>query len=123
MRRLALAILLWSGSALAHDAERPEFQEWYESLKMPDNPLVPCCGIGDAYFADVVRVRDGKTYAVITDDRPDRPLNMRHHVPVGTEIEVPKEKLKWDAGNPTGHVVIFLNVNNVALCYVQGSGI
>jgi hypothetical protein len=100
----------------------PTVREWYRSLMQPDNPIVPCCGEADAYFADEIHVRDGKTYVTITDDRDDGPLG-RHHVPVGTEILVPDYKLKWDAGNPVGHSVIFLNVNNEAYCYVQGSGI
>lgn len=80
-----------------------------------------CCGKADAYWADKVTVRGDKTFAIITDTRPDAPLK-RHHVPVGTEIEVPKEKLKWDSGNPTGHAVIFIDVNNYTICYVQGTG-
>lgn len=99
-----------------------EISHWMSTLMTPDNPGVPCCGIADAYWADVVHVRDGKTFATITDEREDAPFN-RHHVPPGTQIEIPREKLKYDAGNPTGHALVFLNVNNVALCFVQGSGI
>jgi hypothetical protein len=122
---LALTLLLsccHASPVLAHDMAHPDQDEWYRSLKMPDNPRVPCCGTADAYWADVVHVRNGKTFATITDDRDDEILG-RHHVPLGTEIEVPNEKLKFDAGNPTGHAVIFLNVNNEALCFVQGAGI
>jgi hypothetical protein len=32
-----------------------------------------CCGEADAYWADEIHVRDGKTFATITDDRPDEP--------------------------------------------------
>ncbi len=97
----------------------PEIRQWYRSLMQPDNQAVPCCGEADGYFADAI-VRGGKTIAVIVDDRPDEPLR-RHHVPIGTEIEVPNHKLKWDAGNPTGHAVIFLTVNNDVYCFVQGT--
>jgi hypothetical protein len=48
----------------------------------------------DAYRADEVHVRDGKTYATITDDRPDQP-SRRPHVDVGAKIETPNNKLKW----------------------------
>lgn len=99
----------------------PEVREWYRSLMQPDQPWVPCCGEADAYFA-IAHVRNGKTFAIIIDDRDDEPRH-RHHVPVGTEIEVPDYKLKWDSGNPTGHAVIFLNVNNDPYCFVQGTGI
>jgi len=97
----------------------PEIRQWYRSLMQPDKPAVPCCGEADGYFADAI-VRGGKTIAVIVDDRPDEPLR-RHHVQIGTEIEVPNYKLKWDAGNPTGHAVIFLTVNNDVYCFVQGT--
>jgi hypothetical protein len=113
-------------SAYPHDSGQweettPEVRSWYRSLMQPDNPALPCCGESDAYFAEA-RVRDGKTYAVIVDDRPDEPRR-RHHVPVGTEIEVPNNKLKYDAGNPTGHAVIFLNTSGSVYCFVQGTGI
>lgn len=97
----------------------PEVREWYRSLKMPDAPLVPCCGESDAYFAEAF-VRDGKVYARIVDDRPDGPRG-RPHVPVGTEIEVPNHKLKFDSGNPVGHAVIFLSPSGAVYCFVQGT--
>ena len=58
----------------------------------PDVPNASCCGEADAYWADEVHVKDGKTYAVITDDRPDEPRG-RPHVDIGTEIEIPNNKL------------------------------
>jgi len=48
-----------------------------------------CCGEADAYWADEIHVRDGKTYATITDDRPDEARG-RPHIDVGTEIENPE---------------------------------
>ena len=46
-------------------------------------------------------------------------------------IYVPLEKMKWDRGNPTGHVIIFLGSQwdganfyiLVAVCYVLNAGI
>lgn len=87
----------------------------------PDQPEYSCCGTADAYWADVTEVKDGKVIAVITDDRPDGPVG-RRHVPVGTRIVVPQNKIKWDRGNPTGHIVIFLNYSRQVLCYVQDWG-
>jgi hypothetical protein len=92
------------------------------SQMQPDNPVASCCGESDAYWADEVRVRDGKVYAVITDDRPDAPLG-RPHVPVGTEVEIPDHKLKFDRGNPTGHGVVFLSGTRHVWCYVQPGGV
>jgi hypothetical protein len=105
----------------------PEVREWYRHLMRPDDPFkeMSCCGESDAYWADEVHVRDGKTYATITDDRPDEPL-MRPHIDVGTEIEIPPEKLKFDRGNPTGHSVIFLGGGgyvHFVYCFVQNGGV
>lgn len=114
--------------AWAHARDRGQWQggdvavrEWFQSLMQPDNPGVSCCGEADAYWADQVEVKDGKVYAIITDDRADEPLG-RPHVPLGTRIEVPNRKLKWDRGNPSGHTIIFLSSGLVVYCYVQASG-
>lgn len=101
----------------------PYIAEWYRALKQPDNKFMSCCGPADAYFADIVETGpNGELIAVITDDRADEPLN-RHHVPVGTRIVVPNYKIKYDQGNPTGHIVIFLSTVNEVFCYVQNGGV
>src|SRR5258708_841134 len=89
----ALALLATGFRVSAHDHARPELDEWYAGLMQPDHPEVSCCGEADAYWADEIHVRDGRTFAVVTDDRdvPGRP-----HVDVGTEVEIPDRKLKWD---------------------------
>jgi len=122
MRLAALILLASTSLALAHDEDHAN-DEWYQSLMQPDNPTMACCGIADAYWADKFFVKDGKTFAVITDDRPDAPLHNRPHVPNGTIIEVPPNKLKWDRSNPTGHTIIFLTRNKYVYCYVQSTGI
>lgn len=99
----------------------PAVRAWYQSLMQPDNPAVPCCGEADAYWADEIRVRDGKTFAVVTDDRDDAPLR-RPHIAVGTEFFVPDYKLKYDKGNPTGHAILFVGYGGT-YCYVQGGGV
>tara|TARA_R110000868_G_scaffold409826_1_gene696161 strand:+ start:4020 stop:4469 length:450 start_codon:yes stop_codon:yes gene_type:complete len=97
--------------------------QWYRSLMQPDNPNLSCCGKADAYWADKVETGpNGEMIAVITDDRPDEPLG-RRHVPPGTRIVVPKNKIKFDQGNPTGHIVIFLTPANEVWCYVQNGGV
>jgi hypothetical protein len=86
--------------AFAHDYgqwldESPEVRAWYNSLRQPDHPDISCCGVGDSYWADDIETdKNGNLIAVITDDRADEPLK-RPHVPVGTRIRVPKEKIKW----------------------------
>jgi hypothetical protein len=120
------AVLIFIAVANAHDDNHggvsdPAIQQWYRSLMQPDNPASSCCGTADAYWADEVHVRDGKTYATITDDRPDAPLG-RPHVDNGTEVEIPNHKLKWDKANPTGHGVVFLSRQGFVFCYVQPGG-
>lgn len=121
MRRALIILLATTSIAWAHDEDHLH-DEWYQSLMQPDNPRMSCCGLSDAYWADRVFVKDGKTYAVVTDDREDLPLR-RPHVPVGTVIEVPDAKLKWDRSNPTGHAIIFLTRERYVYCFVQGTGI
>jgi hypothetical protein len=103
------------------EATDPAIREWYQALMQPDVPNASCCGEADAYWADEVHVRDGKTYATITDDRADEPRR-RPHVDVGTEIEIPNNKLKWDRGNPTGHNVLFIGHSGMVFCFVQNGG-
>lgn len=103
----------------------PAIREWFKTLMRPDMPTMPCCGEADGYYADEVHVRGGKTFATITDDRPDGPLG-RPHIDIGTEIEIPDSKLKWDRSNPTGHAIVFLGggaYGHWVYCFVQGSGI
>jgi hypothetical protein len=103
----------------AHDHDHPELDAWYATLMQPDNPTMSCCGKADAYWCDDYYARDGKAYCKITDDRPDKPLG-RPHIPVGTEIEIPPYKLKFDRGNPTGHAVVFVSAWLYVHCFVQG---
>jgi hypothetical protein len=100
----------------------PAIRQWYKSLMQPDNPNVSCCGEADAYWCDDYYARDGKAYCKITDDRDDAPLG-RPHIPIGTEIEIPPHKLKWDKANPTGHNIVFVNTYGHVWCFVQGGGV
>lgn len=98
-------------------------RDWYATLMQPDNPTVSCCGEADGYWADQVETApDGSLIAVVTDDRPDEPLH-RHHVDIGTRIPVPQAKIKFDRGNPTGHIIIFLSYSNQPFCYVQNGAV
>lgn len=100
----------------------PVIRQWYGSLMQPDNPVMSCCGEADGYWADSFVVENGKTIAIITDDRPDAPLG-RPHIAIGTRFIVPNHKLKYDAGNPTGHGVIFIGYGGVVYCYVAPGGV
>jgi hypothetical protein len=124
----AMAVLFMLLPASARDNGQwentdPVISQWFQGLRRPDYPQSPCCGEADAYWADGVEIKDGQVIAIITDTRLDEPLG-REHVPVGTRFVVPPEKLKWDRGNPTGHIIIFLNsIDRVVYCYITGTGI
>lgn len=114
-------------SLLARDAGQWEATDtavgaWYRELMQPDNPAVSCCGQADAYHADSFEAQGDQYVAIITDTRDDAPLG-RPHIAPGTKIVVPKHKLKYDAGNPTGHGVIFVNGARDVLCYVVPGGV
>jgi hypothetical protein len=121
------------GAVFAHDSGQwedndPAIREWYQSLLQPDVPNASCCGEADAYWCDDYYAgrpgtpREGKAFCKITDDRPDAPRR-RPHIDVGTEFEIPPNKLKWDRSNPTGHGVLFLSRQGYVYCFVQPTGI
>ena len=121
----ALFMVAMAKAARARDVgqwENNEISHWFRSLMQPDHPTTSCCGEADAYWADTLIVDGDKVFAVITDDRPNEPLG-RMPVPVGTKIEVPPHKLKWDKGNPTGHAIIFLSRTLDVYCFVQNGGV
>jgi hypothetical protein len=137
MHRLLIAItlLFLNTAAYAHEHKphweaMPQYlKDWYSSLTRPDMPPNwSCCGLADAYWADEIEVKDGVVIVTITDDRDDKPLG-RPHIPVGTKVIIPKEKMvdlfkgpNAGKGNPTGHSIVFIgggNINNV-YCFVTG---
>ena len=99
-----------------------ELSKWYQTLMQPDNPAVSCCGEADAYFCDDYRYEKGKALCTISDDRPDEPRH-RPHVEIGTVIEIPNHKLKFDQGNPTEHGVVFLSTGMFVYCFVAPGGV
>jgi hypothetical protein len=92
-----------------------DVREWFEGLRQPDNPKAPCCGEADAYEADLFEVDEDRYVAIITDGKGE--------IPNGTKIPVPNQKLKWDAGNPTGHGIIFIGAHGQVYCYVVPGGV
>ena len=110
--------------------------QWYEKIMQPDVPTASCCGPSDSYWCDDIRVstEGGKAhvYCKITDDRPDEPRG-RPHRDIGTEYEIPQNKLKWGENdpqrgqgielNPTGHAIIFLSRGDYVFCFVQNGGV
>ncbi len=126
--RYLIALLMLTGVAAAHENKPhwasldPATKKWLHELKRPDAPDSSCCGEADHYWCDDYFAKDGKAYCRITDDREDKQFG-RPHVPPGTIIEIPPEKLKYDRGNPTGHNIVFLSRDRYVFCFVQGTGI
>lgn len=98
-----------------------DIARWYQGLMQPDNPFQSCCGEADAYYADSFeRGPHGETIAIITDERE---VPGRIPVKPSTRIVVPDTKFKYDAGNPTGHGVVFLNRDLQVYCYIAPGGV
>lgn len=121
---LILGMAFDARHAFGHDGD-PSHDEWYMSLKQPDNPNVSCCGVADAYWCDDFSVKDGKTFCALTDDRE---IAGRPSLPMGLKIEIPDRKLKWEQdgkqiGNPTGHSVVFLSSGGAVYCFVGTGGV
>jgi hypothetical protein len=93
----------------------PHIRRWFQELMQPDNPASSCCGEADAYEADLFEIDEDRYVAIITDGKGV--------IPNGTKIPVPNQKLKWDAGNPTGHGIIFIGINGQVYCYIAPGGV
>lgn len=113
----------------------PDWEEYFTSLMMPDNPTTSCCGAGDAYFADKTescKATDGSDcalVAIITDERPDVLITKsgreihRLHIAPGTRIVVPRSKLRHPPSvNVTDHNVIFTN-GYITYCWEPVAGL
>jgi hypothetical protein len=117
----ALAALATILPAAARDngqwADQPATtRQWFQSLMQPDNPVMSCCGEADAFEADTFEVEGDHYVAVVTDGRGV--------IQPGTRVPVPNAKMKWDAGNPTGHGILFLQVGTMNVyCYVAPGGV
>lgn len=90
---------------------------WISTVQRPDIRGASCCGDGDAYIADNFEVVDGELFAIITADYAADDPNGAHR---GQRILIPPEKrnhLPEDAGNTSGHGVVFLYNKGSVLCY------
>ena len=119
-------MLLLATSALAHDYQHPDNNEWYNSLRQPDNQVASCCGEADAFYTDKTEPCGPEDYipayfggctvvAIITDDRE---VPRRHTFPVGTRIPIPAVKIrKHPSANPTEHGIVFVGAQRQVYCY------
>jgi hypothetical protein len=94
----------------------PHVRKWFQSLMRPDNPFISCCGEADGYEADLFE-QDGENFvAIITGQGPE--IAGKPYIAEGTRMRVPRTKMKWDAGNPTGHGILFVGTDGTVFCYV-----
>ena len=113
-------IVVATGVAKARDdgqwTDVPEnVRQWFQSLKQPDHPRQSCCGEADAFEADSFEAEGDHYVAIITDGKGE--------IANGTRIRVPNQKIKWDAGNPSGHGIIFIGPQRQVYCYVTPGGL
>jgi hypothetical protein len=112
---IAILIMWFTAPVSAHDPDHHDHDKWYASIKIP-NSGASCCGVSDAYFCNNLEVVGEDTFCTVTDDRDDGPRK-RPHVPVGTKVKIPAEKLIRDEeakkGNPTGQGVIWMRAGVV----------
>jgi len=119
MFRIVLALVTLTLPVAARDTGPRENQpiylrQWFQKLMQPDNPDMSCYGEADALEADSFEIRGDQYVAIIT--------NGKGIIPEGTRISVPKNKVKWDNGNPTGHGIIFIGNAGQIYCYVTPGG-
>lgn len=122
---IALAALVLASGARARDdgqwsGSSAVVRAWFQSLMQPDNPVMSCCGEADAFEADTFEVQGDHYIAIITDGKG--------MIPNGTRLSVPNSKMKFDAGNPTGHGIIFVApgpqmFQRTVYCYVAPGGV
>src|SRR4051812_25057084 len=134
----ALLIAAIATPAIARDFTNwdPDSVEskWFQRQMQPESEReFSCCGEADAYWADVQETDgQGNIIAVITDDRddnillPDGRIITRPHIPVGTKIPIPLEKIKNipsdkhpDVPHPEGHGIVFVGVVGTVFCYIM----
>jgi hypothetical protein len=118
----AMCVVAFARDSGQWEQEDPEVRHWYRSLMQPDNPSISCCGEADAYWADEVEYKNDQIIATITDQRPNDLLG-RRPIPLGKKYIIPQNKITYRGGNPTGHVIVFINAVDDVLCYVMNGGV
>lgn len=129
------------------DVDRKVLGSWFETLHQEfesedvdgESGYRSCCGLGDAYEADIIETsKDGKElYAIITDGRefcytkhygkPDGQdatrTACRKDIPEGTRLLIPQKTRINRQGNPSGHGVVFISQADLktVFCFVTGA--
>jgi hypothetical protein len=88
----SLVMLPTIALAVKPDKTDSDLGRWFESLRRPSNPQVPCCSISDCKFAES-RIVDGH-YEVIIE---------------GRTYAVPEDSIIRDTYNPNMKAVVCIN--------------
>lgn len=115
-----LAVEAWARPGGNWTEVDPEVRAWIAGVHRPDLQKQgiesSCCGIGDAYEADLgEQGADGTTWAIVTNNRGNE-------LPVGKKLLVPADKIQNREGNPTDHVIVFAAGDQV-YCYIPNGGV
>jgi hypothetical protein len=85
-----LLLSLVSGAAAAPPPNTAlTYQQWFESLKQPDEHHLPCCSVADCHFATARATGIGYEVAIET-----------------AWVAVPSDRILERVGNPTGRAIV-----------------
>lgn len=100
--------------------ECTKIHTWYERVVQPGQEYnISCCGVGDAYWAEIIEVRGSFVRIKIVDGRV-----IQNRIPRnGQEFDVPYGRMDdKHQGNPTGHNIVFIGQSGMVYCFFQGIG-
>lgn len=99
---LLVALLLCAVSALAHDAKRPDLDDWYGGLKRPGvkNGFNGCCSLKDCHPTDA-ELRGGEWWAKVGLRNKYGEWKL-----LDPAVRVPANVVLSNHDNPTGEGVI-----------------
>jgi hypothetical protein len=102
--------------------ELTEIHKWFSEVMQPGhegetNQGRSCCGLADAFRVDIIGqdLVSGDIHVVIPDGKTI--------IPDGTKMFIPREKLQWRYGNPTGSAILFISYSGIIFCLVPTAGL
>lgn len=102
--------------------ELAEIHKWFPTVMQPGwedkaNQGHSCCGEADSFEVEIIGedAVSGDIHVVIHDGKTI--------MPDGTKLYVPREKLQWRYGNPTGSAILFISYSGIIFCLVPTAGL
>lgn len=115
-------------AAISFIASKAIGKSWTQNAQYGDfwqaQPVVSCCGVGDAYAADYWEGRpDGSMDVWLNDGEEGQFSGQYYPIEGGTKFHVDREKIKYSPPNPTGHGILFVGqMGQVPYCYFPPGG-